>query len=268
MIRKIIAIIKKDFLIETSYRLAFILNIFSICTSLLIYYFIDKLFGSKLSPHLQEFGVNYFSYVLLGLAFFSYIGVGISSFSHKIRSEQMQGTLESLLLTPTKTNILILSMGLWNLVFATFNVVIYFGLGVLLFKIDFSKINILTSCLILILSILSLSSLGIISAAFTIIFKRGNPIAWVINTLEGLIAGVYFPITVMPAFLQFIARCFPITHAIRAMQLAVYQGYALSQLKKELLFLLIFSLILVPLSLKIFNAALNHARKNGTLGQY
>ena len=43
MIRKILALIKKDFLIETSYKLAFFLNIFGIITSILIYFFIDKL---------------------------------------------------------------------------------------------------------------------------------------------------------------------------------------------------------------------------------
>ena len=268
MFRKIFSLIKKDFLIETSYKLAFCFNLFSVVTSLLAYFFIDKLFGHRVAGHLEEFGVNYFSYVLLSMAFFSYIGVGIGSFSTRIRLEQVQGTLESLLLTPTKVSIILLGFGLWNLIFATLDVGIYIGLGIFLFKIDFSQVNIISTVAILILTVLSFSSLGIISASFIIAFKRGNPVGWVINNLEGLLGGVYFPITVMPAWLQFLAKLLPITYAIRAMQLAVYKGYSLGELGNELGFLVIFSILLIPFSFASFKYALNKARRQGSLVQY
>ena len=200
--RKIYALLKKDLLIEASYKIAFLFNIFSVAASVLTYFFIDRLFGHRMTSHLEEFGVNYFSYVLLSMAFFSYIGVGIGSFSSRIRSEQLQGTLESLLLTPTNVAIILLSMGLWNLIFATFDVFIYIMLGIFLFGIDFSNINIMSSFVILILTVISFSSLGILSASCIIILKKGNPVAWVINTFEGLLGGVYFPVSVLPAALQ------------------------------------------------------------------
>ena len=268
MIRQLFALLKKDFLIEASYKLAFFFNIFSVLTSVLTYYFIDKLFGARMTEHLAPFGVNYFSYVLLSMAFFSYIGVGVGSFSARIRHEQLQGTLETLLLSPAKISTLLFSMSLWNLIFATFNVLVYIGLGIFLFKIDFSQINALSAIIILILTVISFSCLGIFSASFILVFKRGNPVGWVINNLEGLLGGVYFPIAVMPAGLQFFARFLPITYAIRAMELAVYQGYSLGQLKSECLFLLLFSVILVPLSLSSFKFALAKARRQGSLAQY
>ncbi|MBN2119696.1 MAG: ABC transporter permease [Candidatus Omnitrophica bacterium] len=265
---KIISLLKKDFLIETSYKLAFLFNIFGVISSLLIYFFIDKLFGQRISPHLEEFGINYFSYVLLSMAFFSYIGVGIGSFSSRIRAEQIQGTLESLLVTPTKISIILLSMGLWNLIFATIDVFIYISLGVILFNINFTNVNLISTLAVLILTIISFSSLGILSASFIMIFKRGNPVAWIINTLEGLLGGVYFPVKVMPAFLQFLARFLPITYAIRAMQLAVYKGHTVFELKNELLFLFLFSCLLLPLSFTSFSYALKKARLQGSLLQY
>ena len=268
MLRKISALIKKDFLNEASYKFAFCFNIFSVVVSLLTYFFIDKLFGYKMADQLKEFGVNYFSYVLLSMAFFSYIGVGIGSFSSRIENEQVQGTLESLLLTPTKVYIILLSMGLWNLIFASLDVFIYIAAGIFLFKINFSNINILSTTIILILTIVSFSSLGILSASFIIVFKRGNPVGWIINNLEGLLGGVYFPVSVMPAFLQFMAKFLPITYAVRAMQLAVYKGYSLLQLKNECAFLLFFSILLMPLSIYSFKYALRKARKDGSLAQY
>ena len=104
MFEKPLAFIKKDLLIESSYKIAFLFNVFSVLVSLLSYFFIDKLFGQRIVGHLQEFRVNYFSYVLLSMAFFSYIGVGLGAFYNRIHAEQTQGTLEAVLLSPTKIN--------------------------------------------------------------------------------------------------------------------------------------------------------------------
>jgi ABC-2 type transport system permease protein len=234
----------------------------------LAYFFIDRLFGNKIISHLQEFGVNYFAYVLLSMAFFSYIGVGLGSFADRIRLEQTQGTLEAILLTPTKISTLLLSLVFWNLILATLDLIIYISLGIFLFKIDFSKINIASTLVILLLTITSFSGLGILSASFIIVFKRGNPVSWLINSLEGLLGGVYFPVNVLPGWLQFLAKFFPITYAIRAIQLSVFRGFTLIQLSQEILMLILFSLALLPLGLYAFSYSFKKARKDGSLGHY
>ncbi len=268
MIRKALAFLKKDFLVESSYKLAFLFNIFSVLTSVLVYYFIDKLFGQKLVPHLEAFGVNYFAYVLLGMAFFSYAGTGLGSFAHRIRAEQTGGTLEAVLVTPTPPATLLFSLALWNFCIATFDLIIYLALGAFVFHIDFSAVNLPAALVIFLLTATSFSGLGILSASFILVLKRGNPISWVVSSLEGLVGGVYFPVTVLPAWLQIVARCLPITYTVRAIQLAVYQGYGIRQLKVEIGFLLVFSILLIPLSLAVFRYALKRARANGSLAQY
>jgi len=72
----------------------------------------------------------------------------------------------------------------------------------------------------------------------------------------------------MPVWLQVIARFLPITYAIRAIELSVYKGYALSQLSKEIGFLFLFSCLLLPLSFASFKYALKKARHQGSLVQY
>ena len=268
MLKTIFAILKKDFLMESSYRLSFVFSIFGALASVASYFFIDKLFGQRITPYLEEFGVNYFSYVLLSIAFFGYVGAGLGSFSSRLQLEQMQGTLEAFFLTPAKISAILMATALWNIIFSTLNMAIYILLGVFLFKIDFSKINFISSGCIFLLTITSFSSIGIFSAAFTMIFKRGNPLAWAVSNVEGLISGVYFPVTVLPAGFQFLAKIFPITYAIRAIELAVYKGYTPLQLKKEIGFLIFFSVLLLPLSLAAFKYSLKKARENGSLGQY
>lgn len=268
MLKRALAFLKKDFLMESSYRLPFLLNIFAVLVSILGYFFIDKLFGHRMVSHLEKFGVNYFSYVLLSMAFFNYIGVGLGSFSNRIRVEQMQGTLEAILLTPARISIILFSLTLWNLCFATLNMAIYILFGIFLFKINFGNINWASTLVVLLLTVTSFSGLGILSASFIMVFKRGNPVNWLISNLEGLIGGVYFPITVMPIWLQFAARFLPITYAIQAIQLAVYRGFTVAQLSKEIGFLLLFSCVLLPLGFASFKYALKRARRQASLLQY
>jgi ABC-2 type transport system permease protein len=194
--------------------------------------------------------------------------VGLGSFSERIRAEQQQGTLEAVLLTPTGISTILLSLVLWNLILATVDMLIYIVLAIFLFKIRFADINLASTVVIFILTIASFSSLGIISASFIMVFKRGNPFSWILGSLEGLIGGVYFPITVLPQWLQFLSKFFPITYAIQAIQLAVYKGYTLSQLLLETSLLFLFSVVLLPLSLVSFKFSLGKARREGSLGQY
>lgn len=268
VVRKARAFIKKEFFIEISYKFAFLLNIFAIFAWVLTFYFIDRLFGDRVVPYLQPYGVNYFSYVLLGIAFFTYVGTGVGSFSNRIRQEQMMGTLEAVLVTPTKTSTMLISMGLWNFLWASFSVLIYLLLGAFLFQVDLTNTNLLSASVVLLLTVLSFSSLGLLAASFIIVLKRGNPVTWAINTSFELLGGVYFPITVLPGWLRTISYLLPVTYAIRAMQLAVYKGYSLRALAPDIMALIIFSVILLPLGILAFKHALKRAKIDGSLVHY
>lgn len=265
---KIFAYIKKSFLIALSYHLAFFMGLLGAIISTATFFFIDKLFGHQVVLHLQPFGVNYFSYVLVGMAFAGFIGTAMGTVASQIYQEQMMGTLEALLITPTSIYTLITAMMCWNLLYALIDVIIYALLGIFVFKVNFGNINILSTLVITILSIISFNALGIISASFIIVFKRGDPVSWFMNLGMELLGGVYFPITVLPDWLQYFACFFPVTYAIRAVEKAIYQGASLSALSSDILFLLYFSVILVPLALVSFKYAVNRARQAGTLVQY
>ena len=265
---KVLAFLKKALLVESSYQLPLVLNITSIFLGLASYFFIDKLFGSRIAPNLEQFGVNYFSYALVSTGLCGYIGVGINSFPQKIGDEQAEGTLEAILVTPTRTGTMLAGLGIWNFIIATIDLVIYIVLGAFVFHVNLAATNIYSAALVLILGIVSFTALGIISASFVIIFKRGNPIGWVAGALEGIVGGMFFPVSVLPPWLQVVSALFPVTYAVRAMELAVYRGYGILQLKAELTVLLIFSAVLIPLSVKIFEKAVNYAKKRGTLGSY
>ncbi|MCK4244213.1 MAG: ABC transporter permease [Candidatus Omnitrophica bacterium] len=265
---KIFAYIRKEFLIQRSYKFAFFFNFFSVFTSLLTFFFINRLFGSRISSHLEPFGRDYFSYTILAQAFFTYVGTGLGGIAGRLRGEAMTGTLESLLVTPTKMRTLLLSMGLWNFGFASVDLFLYLFFGVFFFKIDISQINLLATFIIFFFTIIAFSSLGLISGSFILVLKRGNPVNWLVSTLSGLLGGVYFPVTVLPKWLQAISAWIPVTYAIKGLELAVYQGASLATLSSDVIKLALFAIILLPLGIYSFGYALRRAKIEGSLVRY
>lgn len=265
---KVWAYMKKEFLIEMSYKFAFVFSILGIFTGIATYFFIDRLFGRQLVPDLVPFGTPYFAYVLVGNAFFTYVGTAIGGMSSRIAAEQTWGTLEVLLGTVTKLRVLILAMAIWNTLYASVEVVVYFFVGAFGFGVDFSRINWASLASILGLAVVAFNSIGFLEAAFILVFKRGVGAAWAFNSAWALLGGVLFPVTVFPAWLQRISEWIPITHAIRGLELAIYQGVPVTRLTRELLTLGLFCVALVPLGLLSWTWALRRARVEGSLSQH
>jgi ABC-type polysaccharide/polyol phosphate export permease len=61
----------------------------------------------------------------------------------------------------------------------------------------------------LFLTICAITSIGFVSAAFILVFKKGDPLNWGFSVLSWLLGGVYYPITVLPEWLQHLALSHP-----------------------------------------------------------
>ncbi len=267
-VRVMLAFIRRDFLTEKSYRLSFALGALATLANLAVFFFIGKLFGGALAPGLEPYGAGYFAYVFTALAFFGYIGTGAGSYAGRLRLEQTQGTLEASLSTPVGILPLLAAMSAWNFLFASFELVVYALAGVFIFKLKLPLANWPLAALVFALSAACFAALGILSSCFVVLFKRGNPLAWVLNNFEGLLGGVYFPVAVLPAWLLGISKLLPVTYAVRAFQLALHKGAGFSAISGDLLALLAFDLALIPLSVWLFALSVKRARKTGTLGGY
>ena len=262
------AFLIRDFRIETSYRFAFALQLMNILLSVGVFYFISLLVGPAAMPYLSRYGGDYFSFVIIGIAFAGYFGVGLSSFSSKLRQSQVSGTLEAMLTSPTRLSAIIVSSSLWEYLMTTIRVLVYLIVGALIMGATFGQGNFISAFVILLLTIITFSSLGIISASFVMVLKRGDPIAWLFNAVSTFLGGVYYPITILPEGLQWLARLIPVTYALDAMRLALLQGASLNELFPQILALCVFSVILLPSSLIAFRFAVRRAKVEGSLTHY
>ncbi len=262
------AFLVRDFFTETSYRLSFLVSIGGIFFSAFIFFFLSELVGDSAQDALAAYGGDYFAFVLIGVAFGSYFGVGLTGFARALRQAQTTGTLEAMLMTPTPVSLIIVGSAVWSYLFTTFRVLVYLSIGTLLLGVSLGGANYAAAIVTLLLSILSFASIGIITAGVIMVIKRGDPITGLLGNLANLIGGVFYPIEILPGWLQAIAKLLPITYALRAMRLSLIGGASWAELAPDLLALVIFCLLLFPLSLIIFRFAVNRARADGSLTHY
>lgn len=235
-----------------SYRTALVLQILSMFITTASFYFLAKLVGFQANnPYLAQYGGNYMVFLIIGIIFQSFVAVSQSSFSQTIRNEQYMGTLESLLLSNTPLHKILSYSSLWTFLFTAINT------G-----------NYLASTIVLVLSIVSLAGIGMISAGVIMVTKQGDPISWFVSIVSAFLSGVYYPIEVLPKFLKSLALILPNTHALIALRQSLINNYSVWQVKDQILILLLFSFITIPLGIMAFRKGFDRARKEGTLSYY
>jgi ABC-2 type transport system permease protein len=173
-----------------------------------------------------------------------------------------------MLATPTRLSAIILASSLWDYLITTLRVAVFLILGSLLSPGRNSQGNYLAALVVLALTVISASSLGIIAASFVMVIKRGDPINWGFGLLNGIFGGVYFPITVLPESIRWVAYLLPITYTLDAMRRALLQDASWGELGIDLIVLAGFASLLLPLSLAAFRYAVRRAKTEGSLTQY
>ncbi|RMF45860.1 MAG: ABC transporter ATP-binding protein/permease, partial [Anaerolineae bacterium] len=168
-----LAFLRRDWQIERSYRLAFLLQLARMAFSVGVFYFLGELVNLMQFESLQAYGGDYFAFVLVGLAMSGYFGTALTGVTKSIRREQMLGTLEAVLTTPVRLESVIFGSVLWDYLFTTFHLLLYLGAGAALGRVHLQEINWPAALVVLVLSIVVYSSFGVLSASFIMAFKRG-----------------------------------------------------------------------------------------------
>ena len=264
--RKFWAFLKRDFLQEASYRLSFVFQVYGIVFGAALFYFVAQLFPAQI-PALAPYGTTYFPFVLVGLSFQGLMQSGMTSYAASIRQGQMLGTLEAMLVTPTSLPTIVTASALWAYLRASLNMALYLAVGVAL-GADFSHANILGAATILVLSVVAFSALGILSAAFTLAYKRGDPVASIFGNASALLGGTYFPVEVLPPWLRPVAELIPLRHALEGMRGALLRGQGPLALWREEAVLGLLALVLLPAAVWAFRLAVRKAKRDGSLAQY
>lgn len=263
--RKIAAFFWRDFAIARGYRGALVLETLEALFGVATFYYLSRFVQTPELERALPGGGSYFSFALVGFAFFDYLSVSLGAFDSSIEEARQNRTLEALLVTQTPLPVILAGSILYPFAALALRTCVYLAWGALLFGFAPAAANWSGALLILLASILAFAGLGILSASYSILFKRGNPAKWVVLGVSGLVSGMMYPVTVLPHPLQVLARLTPVTYSLEGMRAALLAGAGWSQLGPSIVTLLVFAVILLPLSFTTFAWALRRTKITGTL---
>src|SRR5947199_23729 len=102
MIAMGLAFVRRDFLIVASYRFAFAAQVVALLSLVGIMYLVAVVIASPLAQPIAGMSDNYFDFLIAGMAFTDVFTFGLGAFPRAIRDGQNSGTLEYVLLTPSR----------------------------------------------------------------------------------------------------------------------------------------------------------------------
>jgi ABC-type multidrug transport system ATPase subunit/ABC-type multidrug transport system permease subunit len=215
----------------------------------------------------QAIDTNYMIlYLLVGTLVWHYLAVVFDNVSEMIAWERWEGTIEYTFMAPISRFTHMIGQTLFSLVYGLLHTGIILGVVALFFRLDLSHANLLGGLLLLMAGSLSFIGLGIIASVLPLLFpERGAQMTHVIQALLLLISGVYFPISVLPEWMQPLARISPATYVLEGMRAALLDQAGTSALLGHLGRLVLIGTIAMPVGIAVFRQAERYAKRTGKL---
>ncbi|MEM1998026.1 MAG: ABC transporter permease [Candidatus Bathyarchaeia archaeon] len=273
-IRHVWAVFWANFKIFLSYRTWVIMETISTVASVAMYSFMGLQVDSR-RVALAGYGeVGWISFALVGVATANYLWMCISRLSHSLQHEVREGTLEPIVASLINMRSYIIGQSIRG-----FLVSGYFMLGVLIVGICVLKVPLtinlgtaLSFLAIILLMVLSYAGIGIMAAGLILVYKKGDPLTFLFASVTEFLGGVLFPLKYLEVFpgLYAAATLMPYTYALDAARRILLNGATVlsPMVLWDVAILVAYSIIFIPLGLRVFRWGVNRIRYEGTVATY
>ena len=265
---KLPAFVRRDLLVALSYRTAFLGDLLGLLSQGLLFYFLGKMVGSEGVPEYGGEPTSYLAFAAIGVAVGVYLQFALTRVAVAIRQEQLQGTLESMLSTPTAPGTVQLGLVVFDLLYVPLRTFVFLGVMALLFELGFDASGIVPALLLMLALTPFVWGLGVLGAAVILVLRKGSGIAALAGGLIALASGAYVPVDVLPGWVEQIAAWNPIAVTLEGMRSSLLAGPDWGATVGDLGRILPFSVLALGGGLAGFRVALRHERVRGTLGIY
>ncbi len=276
----------REYRIWQSYRVNQVMWMVNIFVTTLLFFLMGQMVKGK-AAHLMgaAYGTNYMSFIVVGIAMNVFLFTNLADPYTRIARSYFNGTMDLMLLSPMSIYTPLLGFMTKSMLDDYPRLFFVGGFGMLLFGAAFRFQYTLPALGFTVLVLSSAFGIGMISASsfYLLNIKRGTePVRFLVQQLLAtLLAGSYYPVTVLPRPLQWVACLIPHTYAFdalrRLMDPGAHLGGAVLPLQQILPWpplavdgavLGLMTLILIPVGLLLYARGIEKARRNGTLTRW
>jgi ABC-2 type transport system permease protein len=204
--------------------------------------------------------------LLVGAVIWAYLGIIFEILTETVAWERWEGTIEYTFMAPLSRPVHLLGMGVFAIGYGVVRAVLLFGVVAAFFSLHLPDANYVAALVLLMIASISFIGIGMMTAVLPLISpEKGTQLGFVAQGVLLVVSGVYYPVSVLPGWMQAIATISPATYALRGCRAAILDGAGLTDLWTEIWALLVIGAVSVPLGLFIFRTGERYAKKHGKL---
>jgi ABC-type polysaccharide/polyol phosphate export permease len=267
-LRKVAAFLRRDFLIAWSYRTSFFSDWVNMLGQVVVFYIVGRLVDPATLPSYDGRHVRYLEFAVVGISLTAFATLGLYRIANAMRGEQLMGTLESLLMTPTLPTTIQLGAVVYDLIYVPLRTALFLLLVAVSFGLHFHASGIAPALLVLLAFIPFVWGLGVAAAAATITYRRGISLFTFGLSFLAVGSTSYFPLTALPSWLRAAAERNPMTLAADGIRGALLGGAHWAGTARTLAELVPLGLVVLAIGALCFRLALSRERRRGTLALY
>jgi ABC-2 type transport system permease protein len=204
--------------------------------------------------------------LLIGAVIWSYLGVVFEILTETVAWERWEGTIEYTFMAPLARPIHLIGMGLFAVVYGVLRTSVLFAVIASFFSLSLGGANFAAALVVLAVASVSFIGIGMMTAVLPLISpEKGMQMGFIAQGILLVISGVYYSVTVLPQWMQWLSTISPATYALRGIRHAILDGYDVGAVWGDIWPLILIGLVSIPLGLVTFGIGERHAKRHGKL---
>ena len=259
-----LGILQRDAALFMSYRLRFVAQIASTLFTLFLFFYISKLVQVDPFPSPED----YFAFVTVGLVIFGVLTSTLALGPATLRQELVAGTFERLVVSPFGAVAGVLAMLVFPFAYALLQGVVSLLLATLIFGLSLEWPSAVLALPVACLGVLAFLPFGVLVTAAVVVLKQAMAVGNFLVAGISVVAGLYFPVALLPGWIQWASEVQPFTPAVELLRHLLVGTPLESSAWVEIGKLALFAAVLIPASIWVLHQAVRMGRRRATIMEY
>jgi ABC-2 type transport system permease protein len=204
--------------------------------------------------------------LLIGAVVWAYLGILFEFLTETVAWERWEGTIEYTFMAPLSRSMHLAGQGAFSILYGLARAALLFVVVATFFDLSMPKANFVAALAVLVIASVSFVGIGMMTAVMPLISpEKGMQLGFIAQGMLLVVSGVYYPVDVLPTWMEWIAKISPATYALDGIRDAVLEGDGVTAMGDELWPLVVIGLVSIPLGLAVFGLGERHAKKHGKL---
>jgi ABC-2 type transport system permease protein len=205
--------------------------------------------------------------LLIGAVVWAYLGILFEFLMETVAWERWEGTIEYTFMAPLSRAMHLAGQGVFAIAYGLVRAIFLFCVcAFVFFNLSIPNAQYFPAFVVLVVASVSFIGIGMMMSVLPLISpEKGTQLGFVAQGTLLVVSGVYYPVSVLPEWMQWIAKVSPATYALDGIRKAILDGQGLSAMWSDLWPLMLIGVVSIPLGLWVFQRGETYAKRHGKL---